>query len=128
MKNYLIDTHVFLWYMDGSDQLSQFAKTEIDNADKIFLSIISFWEIAIKQNVGKLELIYSLEEYSKKWKINKGLNLNLIEKHIFIYKTLPLYHRDPFDRMLIAQAITENIPIISVDTKFDLYADIQRVW
>ncbi len=128
MNKVLIDTHTFLWYMEGDKQLSEVALNTIQKTSFVALSIISLWEIAIKQNIGKLELIYSLEEYSRNWKAIEGEILILTEKHVFEYKNLALHHRDPFDRMLIAQAITENIPIISADTKFDLYPEIQRIW
>jgi PIN domain nuclease of toxin-antitoxin system len=128
MNKILIDTHTFLWYMEGSNLISKEAILLINNTSTVFLSIISLWEIAIKQNIGKLELKYSLEKYINHWKAMNGKTIYLTEKNVFEYKKLELHHRDPFDRMLIARAITENIPIISADTKFDLYPEIQRIW
>ena len=128
MNKILIDTHVFLWYMEGKKEISQNTISLIDKAPTAYISIISLWEIAIKQNIEKLELTFPLEEYVKQWKTMKGRILNLKEENVFEYRKLPLHHRDPFDRMLIAQAITENIPIISADEKFDLYPEKKRIW
>jgi len=128
MKKILIDTHTFLWFMDGNKLLSPTARKFIEETPILYLSIISIWEIAIKQNIGKLELDYTLEQYVENWEKTDGKILNLYANQIFEYQKLDLHHRDPFDRMLIAQAIAENMPIISADTKFDLYPEIHRIW
>ena len=128
MKKIIIDTHAFLWYMEGNKELPKKAIELIDNTSTIYISIVSLWEISIKQNIEKIELLFTLEEYVLHWKKIGGKILNLNEENVYIYKNLFLHHRDPFDRMLIAQAITENIPIISADNKFDLYTEIKRIW
>jgi len=128
-QKYLLDTHTLLWLFGDYNFLSEKVKNILNNKNNLFLvSYISFWEISIKNNLGKLPLqttILELYDLTKKMNI-KILNINIDS----INKTNKLYlhHRDPFDRMLIAQAITENIPILSADVKFDLYTDIQRIW
>ncbi len=123
----LIDTHIFLWFVNGSSNLSDRVATLLESDMDILLSIASLWEIAIKVNLGKLELPNIYQEF-----IPEQLSINSIEilpitiNHLAIVTTLPLHHRDPFDRLMISQAISETIPIISVDNKFDLY-DIDRI-
>jgi len=129
MGKYLIDTHTLLWASENSERLSSLAKKIIDLKPNIILvSIVSFWEIAIKTSLGKLETKIPFNSL-KQYLIETNYTLLNIDFDALGYvKTLPFHHRDPFDRMLIAQAITENIPIISADTKFDLYSEIQRIW
>ncbi len=117
MKKYLLDTHTFLWFMEDSKFLSKNANSKIINGE-IYLSIISLWEIAIKINIGKLELNFSLEKYENSWKKIGGKLLNISTNHIFNYENLELHHRDPFDRMLIAQAKVENLIVITKDRNF----------
>ncbi len=135
MKRYLIDTHVLLWLCADTSKLSQRVNILLKNSDNsIAVSLMSFWEIAIKASIGKLDFKISIAELQNE--INKKDielilpdlgTIELINKMPF-YKFNGIEHRDPFDRMLIAQAITENIPIISADTKFDLYPEVQRIW
>ena len=127
MTKLLLDTHTFLWFMEGARQLSSLAKNRISNSTAIYLSIISFWEISIKLNIGKLDLKFKLQDYSNEWKKSGGNILPLSEIHTFSYLNLPLYHRDPFDRMLIAQAKTENLTIITKDKNFSKY-DVDILW
>jgi len=99
----------------------------IDIADKVYLSIASLWEIAIKLNLGKLSLSKSYETIGTKLENSDILLLPISFTDTLQIRYLPLDHRDPFDRMLIAQAINRNLVIISRDTKFDYYP-IQRLW
>ena len=126
---YLIDTHSLIWFIDGDDNLSVHARKIIENEDNyIFVSIASLWEIAIKFNIGKLELTqpfsrlfpYQLEE-------NDLQVLDIRIEHLYVLSDLPLHHRDPFDRLIICQAISEQLPIVTKDTKFDYYK-IVREW
>lgn len=125
---FLIDTHTFLWFIDGSSQLSSNAKNLLESDNDIWISIVSLWEIAIKVNIAKLTLPNSYEEF-----ISEQLALNDIEilpirmSHLATYTTLPLHHRDPYDRLLIAQAISEKVSIIGADVAFDSYS-ITRIW
>ncbi|MGD1908716.1 MAG: type II toxin-antitoxin system VapC family toxin [Leptolyngbyaceae cyanobacterium] len=124
----LIDTHTFLWHIEGSPKLSVQAREVIDSSvNDLFLSVASLWEIAIKLGLNKLSLENSFSEL-------EGLLTELEIELLPIafsdtnqYLALPLHHRDPFDRMLIAQAITNSLIIVSADTAFDAY-DVQRMW
>ncbi|MCC5607939.1 type II toxin-antitoxin system VapC family toxin [Nostoc sp. CHAB 5834] len=125
----LLDTHTFIWYVTDNSRLSnQVVELINDENNEILLSIASLWEIAIKHNLGKLSLNQPFEIF-----ITQQLNLNdfrLLDikiSHITVVATLPLHHRDPFDRILIAQALVENIPLLSADKIFDAYP-IRRVW
>jgi PIN domain nuclease of toxin-antitoxin system len=125
----LIDTHVFIWYIQNSERLPSSVTMLInDGSSQILFSIASIWEMAIKQSTGKLNLgvpyIGFIEEQMKLNNIElMPINLN----HIEVVTTLPFHHRDPFDRILIAQAIMEDIVLISSDSVFSLYP-VQRVW
>ncbi|MEH2303874.1 type II toxin-antitoxin system VapC family toxin [Nostoc sp.] len=92
------------------------------------LSIASVWEMAIKHSIGKLNFDLAFDEFIEQQIIRNGIELlPITTNHISIVATLPLHHRDPFDRILIAQALAENIPILSADKIFDLYP-IRRLW
>jgi PIN domain nuclease of toxin-antitoxin system len=126
---FLIDTHVFIWYIQNSERLPNLVTTLInDGNNQILLSIASIWEMAIKQSTGKLNLglpyINFIEEQIR---LNNIQLLPISLNHIEVITTLPFYHRDPFDRILIAQAITEDIGLVSVDSVFSLYP-VQRIW
>jgi PIN domain nuclease of toxin-antitoxin system len=123
----LLDTHAFLWFIMGSPDLSARAHIE-DEANESFLSVASLWEMAIKMSLGKLTLSAPLDSL-----IPQQLGLNGIELlgiqvgHAAAVSTLPLHHRDPFDRLLIAQAIVEGMPVVSADMAFDAYP-VKRLW
>lgn len=118
----LIDTHIFLWFVNNNPQLSPTAKHLLESDVDILLSIASLWEIAVKVSIGKLTLPGPIQEF-----IPQQLRLNQIEllrveiQHLHILSTLPFHHRDPFDRLIIAQSLAEDIQILSVDTIFDEY-------
>jgi PIN domain nuclease of toxin-antitoxin system len=120
----LLDTHIFLWALFEPSKLSA-TLTEIyqNKENKLFLSLVSVWEIQIKQQLGKLELqIDDLQQV-----ITEQLQAGHIEllpislEHIIALQSLPFHHNDPFDRLLIAQAIEENLSLASSDTKMPLY-------
>lgn len=126
---YLLDTHTFLWYVNNDNKLSETSKNIIANQENsIFLSIASIWEIAIKVSLNKLKIPLPLTSF-----VHTQLNDNDISLlHISVEHTdkvteLPFHHRDPFDRLIIAQFIVENMPIIGNDTLFDNYM-IRRIW
>jgi len=128
MMNLLLDTHAFLWYFQGSSNLSVTARKVIQSKEnRIYLSIASLWEIAIKLGLGKLEIPSSFNELQQ---ILVQLEIEVLSI-AFVdteqYLTLPLHHRDPFDRMLVAQSITNSLIIISQDKQLDSYP-IQRFW
>lgn len=124
----LIDTHTFLWHIEGSPKLSAQAREVIDSSvNTLFLSVASLWEIAIKLGLNKLSLGNPFSEL-------EGLLTELEIELLPIsfgdtnqYLALPLHHRYSFDRMLIAQAITNSLVIVSADVAFDAYK-VRRVW
>lgn len=125
----LLDTHSFLWFIGGSVSLSPSARALIEDAEnQPLLSMASLWEMAIKLSIGKLSLGQPFETLiPEQMKLN-GIELLQIEMpHIVAVASLPFHHRDPFDRLLIAQAIVEQMPIVSGDPAFDSYT-IQRLW
>lgn len=128
----LLDTCCFLWLIAGDDKLSSKAKDLItDPNNECLLSSVSLWEIAIKISKGKLSLTGSYETIiPHQLKINNIALLNIEIDHTIKISKLGFYedHKDPFDRMLIAQSIIENIPVLSADAKFDLYDDVGRIW
>lgn len=124
----LIDTHVLLWYIEGSSKLSKVARELMDSDENIvFFSIVSLWEIAIKLSINKLILEKSFSELKELLTELKIRVLPISFRDAEQYLALPLHHRDPFDRMLIAQAITNSLAIVSADHAFDVYPII-RLW
>ncbi|QHV00416.1 type II toxin-antitoxin system VapC family toxin [Synechocystis sp. CACIAM 05] len=126
---YLLDTHTLLWYTLGEGSLSSTAiETIINNQNKIFISPASYWEIAIKISIGKLSLNQPYEKFIDVCISKYNFNiLPILPNHTAYLIKLLFHHKDPFDRLLIAQAISEKMPLISVDKKFDDY-EISRIW
>jgi PIN domain nuclease of toxin-antitoxin system len=125
----LLDTHAFLWLIAGDDRLSENARNIFLNEEnRLFFSAAGLWELCIKKSLGKLSL-------ERGWfqTIQKEMALNTIQwlpiemAHCIEVARMPFYHRDPFDRMLIAQAIVENMQLLSRDTRLSDYA-IERIW
>ncbi len=125
----LLDTHTFLWFISGHASLSSTAQSLIDDkSNQPLLSIASLWEMAIKVSIGKLSLRQPFETLVPQQMALNGIKLLDIKvPHITAVSKLPFHHRDPFDRLLIAQASVEGISLISVDNAFDAYT-INRVW
>ena len=126
---YLLDTHTLLWIVTDDKQLStKVEKLFLNEQNEIFLSIASLWEIAIKVSLKRLELGQSLSEFYFKHVIgNKIRLLDIKVEHLAILESLEFHHRDPFDRMIISQSISEKIPILSNDKTFSKYL-IKRIW
>ncbi|MFM2315408.1 MAG: hypothetical protein RLZZ04_4686 [Cyanobacteriota bacterium] len=122
--NLLLDTHVFLWFVNDHPKLSNHLKDLIEDDDNVsYLSMASLWEMSIKFNLGKLRLDPNYEEFVEREVITSSIKLLKIElEHLKINAALPFHHRDPFDRLIIAQAVVENLPIMSVDSAFDKYS------
>ncbi len=123
----LLDTHTLLWFLGDDPKLPLIVREMIENSDGIFVSIITLWEIAIKLSINKLELQFQFEELAN---FLDELDIELLPlsfEDTKCYVALPLHHRDPFDRILIAQATTNSLIIVSADSTFDAYS-IQRVW
>ena len=125
----LLDTQAFLYFVIDSPVLSRRALSAIQDPDNyILLSIVSIWEIAIKVSTGKLQLLGPIDDFvQSQLQANQFLLLPLALQHALKVATLPLHHRDPFDRMLVAQSMVEGIPLISSDATLDQYP-IERLW
>ena len=121
--NLLLDTHIFLWFVNDDPRLSDRLKDLIeDESNDSYLSIASLWEMSIKYNLGKLTLAPSYEDFIEKEIRESSVILLGIElEHLKINASLPFHHRDPFDRIIIAQSIAESFPIITVDSIFNQY-------
>ena len=127
--NVLLDTHTLLWFISGDDRTSQNARNIIESdSTKLFVSIASLWEIAIKVNIGKLDLHIPFKKLEKEI-LKNNFNLLPIEfKHTVQLSKLEDIHRDPFDRILISQALVENFTIITKDNAFSQYKGLKTSW
>lgn len=128
MPGFLLDTHALLWLIQGDSQLSNRARAIITtDTNQLYLSIGSLWEITIKLNIGKLKIDHTISEiYTLLARFNIEI-LPINQSDLEQYLILPLHHRDPFDRLLIAQAIIKELPLVSTDSAFRAYP-IQRIW
>jgi PIN domain nuclease of toxin-antitoxin system len=126
---FITDTQAFLWFVTDSPRLSPQAKRLLESPDsERWLSVGSLWEIAIKTNLGKLTFDKPLQEFlPKQLALNQFRLLDVSVSHVLRVSVLPLHHRDPFDRMIVAQSLTETLPVVSNDTALDAYS-IQRFW
>jgi PIN domain nuclease of toxin-antitoxin system len=127
--NVMLDTHAFLWFVLDDRQLSAPAKTLIEDPNSdVFVSPASFWEIAIKVRLGKLDLHASYDDFIYRGITGNGFVILPIEpKHTSVLTTLPMHHKDPFDRLLVVQAKVENMAIVSADEALDAYG-VRRAW
>jgi len=125
----LLDTHTFLWFVLDDAQLSRQARTLIeDPANDVVVSPASYWEIAIKVRLGKLDLRSSYDDFMQRGILGNDFAILPIEpRHTSLLTTLPMHHRDPFDRLLVAQATVENFAIVSADEALDAYG-VRRLW
>lgn len=128
MNKFLIDTYTLLWYRAADERIGKRVIEIFSNPDAIkIISIATFWELAIKQSLGKLSLEEDLNNLYNDV-VYSGFEISPIEmEQINVLQTLPYHHKDPFDRILIATAIAQNIPIISKDQHFSKYS-IQTIW
>jgi PIN domain nuclease of toxin-antitoxin system len=125
----LLDTHAFLWFLLDEPKLRVTARSLIaDPNNEIEVSPATYWEIAIKIALRKYALPEPFEAFMEREIVINDFRILPIElKHVAILTTMPFHHRDPFDRLLIAQAMVEQIPIVSGDSAFDAYP-ITRLW
>ena len=124
----LLDSHAFLWALSGDTRMSTRARDIFEGPSSLSLSIVSIWEILIKVQLGKLGLPRSAASYIFSELVkNKIVTLPIRLDHLIAYENLPLHHRDPFDRMLIAQGIKEELPIITADRNFQNYS-VRTIW
>ena len=124
----LLDTHAFLWFVTGDRRLSRKARRAVEAADsELLISTASVWEVAIKASLGRLTLPTSIHHYFDD-KVAAGFIILPIEwVHAAKVAELPFHHRDPFDRLIIAQGLVEGIPIVSGDPEFKSYG-ARIVW
>ncbi len=125
----LLDTHTFLWWIIDSDRLSRRARSLISSGNnEIFFSAVSGWEIAVKAELGRIKLPSAPEQFvPQQISENAFQVLPLQLRHALRVFSLPSVHRDPFDRMLVAQAETEHMPLLSGDSHFHGYP-VKVVW
>lgn len=125
----LLDTHAFLWWVADHPELPVNARNVIaDSRNECFLSLASCWEMAIKSSTGKLKLTKPVERFiTEQLHSNAFRLLNIEFSHTARVEHLPFHHRDPFDRLLVAQALCEKIPIVSADTVLSDYG-VKRIW
>jgi PIN domain nuclease of toxin-antitoxin system len=120
----LLDTHTFLWLVEGSPNLSKVAQAALAApANELFLSVASVWELAIKTGNKKLALSDPLDAFVGKWTVTYQIaSLSIDTPHALAVVGLSDHHRDPFDRILIAQALVEGMTLVSADAKFAPYS------
>lgn len=127
--NYLLDTHTLLWFINGDASLSKNAKAIIKNFNNIcFISIASIWEIGIKISLNKLQIDFDFAALET-FLINNEIGiLDININHVEILSNLPFIHRDPFDRILIAQCMAEKTVLLTKDDSINLYKTIETIW
>jgi PIN domain nuclease of toxin-antitoxin system len=125
----LLDTHAFLWLITGDDRVSADAeKAFLNSENRLFFSAESFWEICIKKSLGKISLKSGwAQTIQHEMKANSVQWLPIETAHCLEVIGLPFHHRDPFDRMLIAQALAEDMHVMSRDRRFSDYP-VKRIW
>ncbi len=129
---FLLDTHTFLWFSEGASDISASAKRIImDKNNEIFISIASLWEISIKTALNKLDISCPYELIIEDVTENDMEILPINFAHTVTQNQLPFHHRDPFDRIIVSQAIAESMHLISKDSIFDTYLTnqlVKRIW
>lgn len=127
--DYIIDTHVLLWMESDPEKISRKVISILTTGtDNIFISMASIWEIAIKRSLQKLEIAKPTLELITDFQSGYNAEIITVELNdILAVEKLPYLHKDPFDRMIVSQAIERNIPVLSVDSIFDKYID-NRIW
>lgn len=125
---FLLDTHAFLWFVSGDSQLPASIRTKIEDISQpCFLSSASLWEIAIKQQIGKLTIAITLQELFDYIERNQIEIIQITYEHLLCLSGLPAHHSDPFDRLIVAQAITEDLVLISRDKGLKKYK-VKQQW
>lgn len=124
----LLDTHVVIWWLEASPQLSKFASSVIsDKNNLIIVSAVVGWELAIKVNLGKFDSAMLPQGLGDRITHEGFVELSIDMEHAVRAGLLPIHHRDPFDRMLVAQAQAKSAPILSADCALDAY-NVRRIW
>jgi PIN domain nuclease of toxin-antitoxin system len=125
----LLDTHAFLWWVEGTPALGRRARAAVANPDnEVCFSIVSCWELATKLSLGKLRLTQRLDRFIPEQLTLNGFSLFAVElRHVVGVADLPFHHRDPFDRLLVAQALQGPLAIVSTDRVFRRYG-VTVIW
>ena len=124
----LIDTHTFLWFVLADPRLSHKARELVGTSEVVYVCPASYWEIGIKISLGKYHLPEPFAAFmERELKQNDFTILPITIAHASKVSELPFHHRDPFDRMIVAQALVENIPLVSCDNTLDAYG-VTRIW
>ena len=128
MNRYLLDTHALIWFLEGNEILPSRVRSIImDTEVNVFISIVTLWEIAIKISIGKLQLTKTLSDIIDQLAEDKIIILPVETPALLHLLTMPFHHKDPFDRIIIAQAFTENVILLSNENIFDVYK-ARRIW
>ena len=127
--NILIDTQSIIWFAENNPQLTSSARNTIEKLENdCFVSMATFWEISIKMGLGKLDIKgLLLSDFWDEITENNFFILDIRREHVLQNEKLPMHHRDPLDRLIIAQGIVEKMLILSNDTAFDAYP-VTRIW
>ena len=120
----LLDTHIFIWWVDQPEKLSLAALSALeDEANELLLSVASVWEMQIKIQLGKLKLSLPLKELINNQQETNDLTVSPVAlTHVLALDALPFHHKDPFDRLLIAQGILEGLTVVTADSQFSAYS------
>jgi PIN domain nuclease of toxin-antitoxin system len=120
---FLLDTHILIWLLDGDSKLSKVRLELIQDSNNIpIVSIASLWEMSVKMSIGKLTPAYDFQDLVQNKLENVGFQILAISpSHLNTCKSLPLHHKDPFDRLMISQALADNLPIMTEDELFKNY-------
>jgi len=121
----LLDTHVYLWFLADSPKLSKAARLRISNADMVYVSAASIWEASIKIGIGTLSA--NIDDLVAGIEASGFVELPVLARHAARVNSLPAHHRDPFDRLLIAQAINEPLRLLTADELLTRYTDLVEV-
>ena len=128
MPGYLLDTHTALWFFGGNVAMSSVADGIIRNrTNRIYLSVVSAWELTIKISIGKLRFPGDAEVFLQIAQRNDIIVLPIEASHLTVLKDLPMIHRDPFDRLLITTALSENMTLITADENIAQY-NVPQIW
>lgn len=123
----LLDTHAFLWFLNDDSRLPEEICKMIQTSEAVYISIVSFWEMAIKNSLGKLELPQSISRMMEDCVDQSFMILPIYGNHLERLKDLPWHHRDPFDRLLICQAEEEGLILVTADSNIHKY-DVNTLW
>ncbi len=125
----LLDTHTLLWFLNNDSCLPVSVRRKIEETELVFVSAVSIWEIAIKINIGKLNILTSFEAIKENMNALNIQELSIEFDDSLAYIGLPILkeHKDPFDRMIVAQAMRRSLTLVSTDKKLDAYP-VNRLW